>query len=185
MQKIEKCEVCPRDAVKVDLTNHCFCEYHESKDLIYSIEDKKVPHTQELPKDVEERFKDFFYEATKYLHRDGKPVVKGVMYASLYNALEDFWYQELQSAKQEAYEQGKYEGKNEYYFESPQHLAEDAHSLACTIAQRINQDNFNQSVQSFKKEMKMNANKLVSVTKKILNMKPVSLPTSETKGTKV
>jgi hypothetical protein len=78
---------------------------------------------------------------------------------------------ELTEREKEIYEQGQYDGKNEYYFDSPEYLVDEAHSLACTLAQRWNQDNYNRSMKDFKEEQTFLSDKLVSVTKKLKNAK--------------
>lgn len=76
------------------------------------------------------------------------------------------------TAEREGYDKGHYDGRNSYYFDSPEYLTDEAHRLACTIAQRWNQDNYNNTQESFIKEMTGLSNKLVSITKQIINAKP-------------
>ena len=76
---------------------------------------------------------------------------------------------DLTAREQEIYEKGKMDGKNEYYFDSPEYLVKKAHSLACTLAQRWNGNNYNNSMKSFKEEQTQLSNELVSITKKIKN----------------
>lgn len=71
----------------------------------------------------------------------------------------------------QAREEGERDGRNEYYFDSPDYLVDELYSTACTLSQRWNQSNYNNSMKSFKKEQTELSNHMVSLTKKLKNVK--------------
>jgi hypothetical protein len=112
-----------------------------------------------------ERVKERFSENTG--DRDGYYVDENVRIPDI----QQFLKTELEDLIEKVREESKWEGKNEYYFNSPEYLTKRAHQLACTVSQRWNENNYNNSRKSFIEEMTRLSNELVSVTKKIRNTK--------------
>lgn len=77
----------------------------------------------------------------------------------------------LSSSLSEGWEIAERDGRNEYFFDSPEYLASEAHGIACTINQRVNQDTTGLSKTERLKEVEKLSNKLVSITKRLLNEK--------------
>ena len=108
-------------------------------------------------------------EEFNLLTKNSQDILLGRIQDAIVEGFEAF-QKDILKREQEAYEKGKADGRNEYYFDSPEYLVKEAHSLACTLAQRWNQGNYNNSMKSFREEQTRLSNELVSVTKKIKNL---------------
>lgn len=77
-----------------------------------------------------------------------------------------------------AIEEAEWRGRNEYYFDSPEHLTDEAVRLSATLQQRLNYYKevgyLSKLDKASREELVRVANKLVSVTRKIRNCKPLS-----------